>query len=275
MAVNYNLNIIRERIEENLKKIVSEIETLEDEIEKVLNSSPFEYESVRVYYLKLNELTQKKNKILAVLNARTYGKRKTVRPKYELVLKFFVNNQIINYNNVILCGKNENANDQVFNITKSLNWTYYHANIIGGGLIAMKDPEDALGNTLACIYSKYLKKTGYARGTSSKARKIIKGSKKGSFLFLDRQHIAVYGALKFSFYKDTQNKKIYVYFNEPTENIQEDLKEKPRSAFFVQASEQPEIRFKALLDHYNNIKITNLDILNTVVPPLYKLSLST
>lgn len=269
--INYNLNLIKNRIEASLKALEEEILKLELDLESTLMEEVFNYPSLKPRYDLLNKLKSKKIKILKTLEDQSYGKRKEIRPKYELILLHDFKDHVINLKNEVLCGKNEDANDKVFFTAKPLNWTFYHAKVIGGGLVAMKDPNDSLGNSLACLYSKYLKVNKTSQGASWKGTKLIKGSKKGSFIFLDQTSVHAYEPLVLTFFKHKQQKKIYFGFREfIPESLLEELRQLKQKSFMVLNGDGHK-RFEDFKEIYKELRLVNLDVLNILVPERYDL----
>lgn len=274
--MHYNKNLIRNKILTNLKQINATIADLELKLDHLLaedsQMEDFDYKILKPYYQSLGKLKEKRKKIEQLLETGNYGIVKKVTPAYELVLIDYVKDHIVNFDNRVLCGKNAIANDTIFNITRDLRWTYYHAKVIGGGLIAMKNEHDVLGNTLACLYSKYFKKTGFWQGSSWKTYRIAKGTKKGSFLFLDHLEVKDYQVLTFLFYKDPEAKKIYVGVQNLTNpQVLARLEQSKKPKLFYLTPSTNTKRYDSILKHYEDLKLNNLHDLDKLIPECYDL----
>jgi hypothetical protein len=82
-----NKNLIKTRIEFQLSVVLSDLRTIEEELEKKLSVSsqkPFDYLQLKPSYDRLHVLNKKRKKIQQLLRTGTYGVRKKIRIKFRV-----------------------------------------------------------------------------------------------------------------------------------------------------------------------------------------------
>lgn len=265
----------RKAIKNQRAKLLQTVAQRESELTSLLelNSQTIvSFRALKPLHEELQLLKLKLKKIDSLLASATISRR-VKTPCYRIQLMDRYEHGILNINSLILCGRNDVANSRVYERTRNLNWTYYHANVIGGGLIAMKIASDDLGNSLACLYSKYDKKTGGAEPESWRSTEVRKGSKAGSFMFLSKDIIQGYVPLKLVFTVDERNHVFRVGFKDLSKLYQttETSFERSRVQEFTIIPSQKKDRYSAVLRRWPQFKITNIGELDKLIPERYGL----
>jgi hypothetical protein len=262
-----NLDQILKTIQIRRNQIQSKISTIQNHLHSCFQS--YEWKTLFIdnqvipssnkAYTELKKLKQKLVKIENILDKGLPVQQKVFRPK--LILKTPIRNSegFVSYKQNIYCGRNSKANQKVYNITKNKDYWYYHANLRGGGLIALKQRRDGFGNALALLYSQCIKQNFRERESvaSNNVRKAT--SKQGSFYFNDATYVSVEDPLILDFYIENNN----LCFNWA-------FYKKPKGVFFQIVPKESD-RFKEFMDAFKDYNLVNIDLLETVIPKDYTL----
>ena len=227
-----------------------------------------EINTVADLYLVCKIIKTKIRALQTVLQSKAYVKKpKTQVCVLKLLQKY--KDHILYFSQGVLCGKTKEASDKVYHKTCHEPWHYYHAKIHGGGLVALQEENPGLGNSLATLYSQYLKRTGSPLGISSHSTNVAKGRESGSFYF--KTPTTLVRAIN----------NLYVGISKtPVDNILHfslsDKKENDKLNFLITpCSTSYGLRYEAVKNYYanKNITVKNYQDLDLLVPRLYQLTL--
>lgn len=142
-----------------------------------------------------------KQKIIKTTNAKIEPKKTYLNLKINLKK----DKNVIQFKDCFI-GKTQIGNQKVYESTRNGGYTYFHAMVRGGGLIACKD--ENLGSSLALVYSKHLKVNGSTEGFVSVSKDIVTGPKRGSFFFRNSKLIKT--KVKITWYLGINEKEMVI-----------------------------------------------------------------
>ena len=122
--------------------------------EKNITSLTQLYEYKKILKRKLESAKKILETKAYIKNTSNSNSKKKVILKLPQKKKYFMK-----YSEEIIIGRSQSSNDKVYQYSKYKKMWYYHAVIKGGSLVINKTSEkSSLCNTLAVLYSKFLKK---------------------------------------------------------------------------------------------------------------------